>query len=94
MPGPALPPRLAALLGAPLIALAPAAAAPAATVGAATAPARASPVGTADGPGDVALAIGVTTGAAAATGLWLRSHYRREDAEAVEAVEGTDGGEP
>lgn len=91
MPGPALPPRLVALLWAPLIVLAPAAAAPAATVSAVTAPARASPVGTADGPGEVALAIGVTTSAAAATGLWLRSRYRREGAN---AVDGTDGGDP
>ncbi|MBT2452711.1 hypothetical protein J7F03_37865 [Streptomyces sp. ISL-43] len=77
MPGPA--PRLAALLWALFIALAPAA----------TAWAR--PVGTADGPADVALAIGVTTTAAAATGLWLRSRYRRDDAQ---AAEGTDGGDP
>lgn len=117
MPGPALlPPRLAALLWAPLIVLAPAATAPAATVGpgpvnvgpvdaaalggapvgsvtvgAVTAPARASPVGTADGPAEVALAIGVTTAAAAATGLWLRSRYRREDPDSVER---TDGGDP
>ncbi|MFE4637701.1 hypothetical protein ACFRJ1_30590 [Streptomyces sp. NPDC056773] len=77
MPGPA--PRLAALLWALLIALGPAA------------PARADPVGTADGPGDVALAIGVTTAAATATGLWLRSRYRRSEAEA----DGTDpGGDP
>ncbi|MFF5448273.1 hypothetical protein [Streptomyces sp. NPDC012888] len=40
--------------------------------------ARAGPVGTADGPGDVALAIGTTTAAAAATGLWLRARYRRD----------------
>lgn len=67
MPGTA--PRLAALLWALLIALTPAAAA------------WARPVGTADGPGDVALAIGVTTVAAVATGLWLRSRYRRDDPE-------------
>ncbi|MFD8292065.1 hypothetical protein [Streptomyces lavendulae] len=67
MPGTA--PRLAALLWALLIALTPAAAA------------WARPVGTADGPGDVALAIGVTTAAAVATGLWLRSRYRRDDPE-------------
>lgn len=79
MPGPA--PRVAALLWALLIALAPAA------------PARASPVGTADGPADVALAIGVTTAAAAATGLWLRSQYRRSDAEA-EADGADPGGDP
>lgn len=67
MPGPAA--RLAALLWALLIALSPAA------------PAWARPVGSADGPGDVALAVGLTTAAAVATGLWLRSRYRREDAE-------------
>ncbi|MCX5376973.1 hypothetical protein [Streptomyces sp. NBC_00091] len=67
MPGTA--PRLAALLWALLIALTPAAAA------------WARPVGTADGPADVALAVGVTTAAAVATGLWLRSRYRREEAE-------------
>ncbi|MET9856765.1 hypothetical protein ABZY57_27975 [Streptomyces sp. NPDC006450] len=79
MPGPA--PRVAALLWALLIAFAPAT------------PARASPVGTADGPGDVALAIGATTTAAAATGLWLRSRYRRSDADAD--ADGTDhGGDP
>ncbi|MGW6703515.1 hypothetical protein ACWGDE_01290 [Streptomyces sp. NPDC054956] len=77
MPGTA--PRLAALLWALLIALAPAATA------------WAGPVGTADGPGDVALAIGVTTAAAAATGLWLRSRYRREGPD---SAEGTDGGDP
>lgn len=77
MPGPA--PRLAALLWALLIASAPAT------------QARASPVGTADGPGDVALAVGVTTTAAAATGLWLRSRYRRPDTD----PDGTDsGGDP
>ncbi|WP_407838397.1 hypothetical protein ACE1OC_21850 [Streptomyces sp. DSM 116496] len=74
MPGPA--PRLAALTWALLIAFVP------------VTPARASPVGTADGPGDVALAIGVTTAAATATGLWLRSRYRRSEAEA----DGTDHG--
>lgn len=79
MPGPA--PRLAALIWALLIAFAPAT------------PARASPVGTADGPGDVALAIGVTTTAAAATGLWLRSRYRRSDAEAP-ADAPDPGGDP
>ncbi|MFJ7270628.1 hypothetical protein ACIQV3_28985 [Streptomyces sp. NPDC099050] len=76
MPGPA--PRLAALLWALMIAFAPAA------------PARASPVGTADGPGDVALAIGVTTAAATGTGLWLRSRYRRSDAEADATDHGGD----
>ncbi|GHI88394.1 hypothetical protein Sxan_57580 [Streptomyces xanthophaeus] len=43
------------------------------------APAWARSVGSADGPGDIALAIGLTTAAAAVTGLWLRSRYRRED---------------
>ncbi|MER5868545.1 hypothetical protein [Streptomyces sp. NPDC002044] len=77
MPGPAA--RLAALLWALLIASAPAA----------TAWAR--PVGSADGPGDVALAIGLTTAAAAATGLWLRSRYRRdEDASGA----GSEDGDP
>jgi hypothetical protein len=65
MPGPA--PRVAALLWALFLALTPAAAA------------WARPVGTADGPGDIALAIGVTTAAAVATGLWLRSRYRRDE---------------
>ncbi|MEJ8643660.1 hypothetical protein WKI68_24370 [Streptomyces sp. MS1.HAVA.3] len=45
----------------------------------------ARPVGSADSPADVALAIGLTTAAAAATGWWLRSRYRR-DAD-------TDGGD-
>ncbi|MCX4691972.1 hypothetical protein [Streptomyces sp. NBC_01408] len=77
MPGPAA--RLAALLWALLFALAPAA------------PAWARPVGTADGPGDVALAIGLTTVAAVATGLWLRSRYRREDTEnAADAEDAAD----
>ncbi|MFD7082573.1 hypothetical protein ACFYXV_26950 [Streptomyces sp. NPDC002181] len=65
MPGPA--PRVAALLWALLLTLTPAAAA------------SARPTGSADGPADVALAIGATTVAAAATGLWLRSRYRREE---------------
>ncbi|WP_412077288.1 hypothetical protein ACLF6K_21280 [Streptomyces xanthophaeus] len=76
MPGPAA--RLAALLWALLLALGPAAAA------------WARPVGSADGPGDVALAIGLTTAAAVATGLWLRSRYRREDAEDAEDPHGAD----
>lgn len=42
-------------------------------------PAWARPVGSADGPADVALAIAVTTAAAIATGLWLRSRYRRDE---------------
>ncbi|MGR4882631.1 hypothetical protein ACIPUC_24955 [Streptomyces sp. LARHCF249] len=67
MPGPAA--RVAALLWALLLSLTPAAAA------------WARPVGSADGPADVALAIGLTSAAAAATGVWLRSRYRR-DAEA------------
>ncbi|MFD7558410.1 MULTISPECIES: hypothetical protein [unclassified Streptomyces] len=68
MPGPAA--RLAALLWALLIVYGPAA------------PARARPVGSAEGPGDVALAVGLTVLAAVATGLWLRSRYRRDgDAE-------------
>ncbi|MEV7418750.1 hypothetical protein [Streptomyces sp. NPDC089919] len=45
------------------------------------------PVGTADGPGDVALAIGTTGAAAAATGLWLRSRYRRDEAAGESAPE-------
>ncbi|MEV6729918.1 MULTISPECIES: hypothetical protein [unclassified Streptomyces] len=65
MPGPA--PRVAALLWALFIALTPAAAA------------SARPTGSADGPADVTLAIGATTTAAVATGLWLRSRYRRKD---------------
>lgn len=73
MPGPSA--RLAALLWALLLSLTPAAAA------------WARPVGSADGPADVALAIGLTTAAAVATGLWLRSRYRR-DAEAD-----TEGGD-
>lgn len=76
MPGPA--PRLAALFWALLIALAPAAAA------------RASPVGTADSPGEVALAIGATAGAAVATGLWLRSRYRRDEPDAPDGSNGGD----
>ncbi|MGW9071082.1 hypothetical protein ACWGQT_16770 [Streptomyces yangpuensis] len=64
MPGSAA--RLAALLWALLFAFAPAAAA------------CARPVGSADSPADVALAIGLTSAAALATGMWLRSRYRRE----------------
>ncbi|MEU4359872.1 hypothetical protein [Streptomyces virginiae] len=67
MPGSAA--RLAALLWALLLVFAPAAAAAAAW---------ARPVGSADGPVDVALAIGLTSAAAVATGLWLRSRHRRE----------------
>ncbi|ROQ97234.1 hypothetical protein EDE04_3730 [Streptomyces sp. 2132.2] len=77
MPGPA--PRVAALLWALLLTLTPAAAA------------SARPTGSVDGPADVALAIGATTAAAAATGLWLRSRYRREeDPEG----HGTESGDP
>ncbi|WP_404959300.1 hypothetical protein [Streptomyces sp. 147326] len=64
MPGSAA--RLTALLWALLIAFAPAAAA------------WARPVGSADSPADVALAIGLTSAAAAVTGWWLRSRYRRD----------------
>lgn len=74
MPGPAA--RLAALFWALLLLSAPAAAA------------WARPVGSADGPADVALAIGLTTAAALATGLWLRSRYRRDD-----SADGTEGGD-
>ncbi|WP_424212575.1 hypothetical protein ACN20G_11030 [Streptomyces sp. BI20] len=42
------------------------------------APALARPLGTADGPGDVALAVGTTSAAALATGLWLRARHRRD----------------
>ncbi|MET9687210.1 hypothetical protein ABZY81_01865 [Streptomyces sp. NPDC006514] len=70
MPGSAA--RLATLLWALLIVSAPAAAA------------WARPVGSADSPADVALAVGLTSAAAAATGWWLRSRYRRD----------TDGGDP
>ncbi|MCX4800681.1 hypothetical protein ACFWWM_30215 [Streptomyces sp. NPDC058682] len=70
MPGSAA--RLATLLWALLIVSAPAAAA------------WAGPVGSADSPADVALAVGLTSAAAAATGWWLRSRYRRD----------TDGGDP
>lgn len=76
MPGPAA--RQAALLWALLIVSSPAAAA------------WARPVGSADGPADVALAVGLTITAAVATGLWLRSRYRRDgDADAD-----ADGGDP
>ncbi|MFE2145915.1 hypothetical protein ACFXA3_30005 [Streptomyces sp. NPDC059456] len=77
MPGPAA--RVTALLWALLIALAPAAAA------------SARPTGSADGPADVALAIGATAVAAVTTGLWLRSRHRREDDS---EGRGTDHGEP
>lgn len=76
MPGPA--PRVAALLWALLIALTPAAAA------------SARPTGSADGPADVALAIGATGTAAVATGLWLRSRYRREDGSGARGAESGD----
>ncbi|WP_030300904.1 hypothetical protein [Streptomyces katrae] len=76
MPGPA--PRVAALLWALLIALTPAAVA------------SASPTGSADGPADVALAVGATTTASVATGLWLRSRYRREGGPEGHGAEGGD----
>ncbi|MGW7330259.1 hypothetical protein ACWGIU_17040 [Streptomyces sp. NPDC054840] len=79
MPGSAA--RLATLLPvflrALLIVSAPAAAAPAAA-------AWAAPVGSADSPADVVLAIGLTAAAAAATGWLLRSRVRRD----------CDGGDP
>ncbi|MGW7436075.1 hypothetical protein [Streptomyces sp. NPDC054849] len=71
MPGSAA--RLTALLWALLVAFAPAAAAAV----------MARPMGSADSPADVVLAIGLTSAAAAATAWWLRSRYRRgADAEA------------
>ncbi|MFA7768766.1 hypothetical protein [Streptomyces sp. NRRL S-448] len=70
MPGSAA--RLATLLWALLIVSAPAAAV------------WARPVGSAHSPADTALAIGLASVAAAATGWWLRSRYRRD----------TDGGDP
>ncbi|MBT2405279.1 MULTISPECIES: hypothetical protein [unclassified Streptomyces] len=76
MPGPA--PRLAALLWALLLAFTPAAVA------------WARPVGTADGPADVTLAFGLTTAAAVATGLWLRSRYRRDEADGGRGAESSD----
>ncbi|WP_327414795.1 hypothetical protein [Streptomyces sp. NBC_01233] len=72
MPGSAA--RLTALLWALLVAFTPAAAA------------WARPVGSADSPADVALSVGLTSAAAALTGWWLRSRYRRDGA--------TDGGDP
>ncbi|MEV7726706.1 hypothetical protein AB0P15_18410 [Streptomyces sp. NPDC087917] len=78
-PAPRRAPRLATLLWALLLVSSPAAAA------------WARPVGSADGPGDVALAIGLTTAAAVATGLWLRSRYRRDGTE--DPGGGGDGGE-
>ncbi|MEV8534744.1 hypothetical protein [Streptomyces sp. NPDC051211] len=76
-----LAPRAAAVLWTLLFALAPV-------------PDRAwaKPVGTADGPGDVALAIGATTAPAVATGLWLRSRYRRD--ESPSDGETGPGGDP
>ncbi|MFI1652718.1 hypothetical protein ACH4XT_38110 [Streptomyces avidinii] len=70
MPGSAA--RLAALLWALLIALTP------------TDAAWARPLGSAGSPADVALAVGLTSAAAVATGWWLRSRYRRD----------ADGGDP
>ncbi|AZM90219.1 MULTISPECIES: hypothetical protein [Streptomyces] len=77
MPGTAR--SLAALCWALLLVLTPAAAA------------WARPVGSADGPADVALAVGLTTAAAVATGLWLRSRYRR-DGRGTEHRGGRGGG--
>ncbi|MET9961114.1 hypothetical protein ABZ128_19015 [Streptomyces sp. NPDC006326] len=67
---------LPALLWALLIAPGPAAAA------------SARPTGPVDGPADVALAVGATSAAAAVTGLWLRSRYRRDAPEARRAESG------
>lgn len=66
MPGSAA--RLTALLRALLVAFAPTAAAAVMT----------RPVRSADSPADVALAVGLTSTAAAATAWWLRSRYRRD----------------
>ncbi|WKD33936.1 hypothetical protein [Streptomyces xanthophaeus] len=44
----------------------------------------AGPVGPADGPADVGLAIGLSSAADGGSGWWLRSRYRRD----------TDGGDP
>ncbi|MGW5851490.1 hypothetical protein ACWFQ8_26695 [Streptomyces sp. NPDC055254] len=74
MPGPAA--RFTALLWALLLTFAPAAAA------------WARPAGSADGPADVALAIGLTAAAAAATGLWLRYRYRRDAGDGRSAERG------
>ncbi|MGE7390948.1 hypothetical protein ACQKM2_36300 [Streptomyces sp. NPDC004126] len=79
MPGTAR--SLAALCWALLLVLTPAAAA------------WARPVGSADGPADVALAIGATTAAAVATGLWLRSRYRRDGAGTEHPRGGGEGGD-
>ncbi|EFL16508.1 hypothetical protein [Streptomyces sp. C] len=79
MPGTAR--SLAALCWTLLLVLTPAAAA------------WARPVGSADGPADVALAIGVTTAAAVATGLWLRYRYRREGTETEHRGRRGEGGD-
>ncbi|MGW1768598.1 hypothetical protein ACWCQL_31725 [Streptomyces sp. NPDC002073] len=83
MPGPAAAPRIAVLAWVFLFAVAPhqAWAGQRPTGKPSQRPHHkpaARPVGTADGPADVALAIGTTTAAATATGLWLRSRHRRE----------------
>ncbi|WP_405679588.1 hypothetical protein OG239_21180 [Streptomyces sp. NBC_00868] len=84
MSGPAA--RPAALLWALLIALD--------ILGATAATAWARPLGSADGPGDVALAIGLTAVAAVATGLWLRSHHRRGDGADGAGRRRVEGGDP
>ncbi|MFG2986755.1 hypothetical protein ACGFYQ_36855 [Streptomyces sp. NPDC048258] len=84
MPGPAA--RLAALLWALLIALD--------ILGAPAATAWARPVGSADGPGDVALAIGLTTAAAVATFLWLRYRRRRTGGADGPGPRHAEGGDP
>ncbi|MEU5809568.1 MULTISPECIES: hypothetical protein [unclassified Streptomyces] len=90
MPGPA--PRLAALLWALLLALTPAAAAYARPAASARPLGNDRPTGTADGPADVALAVGLTGAAAFATGLWLRSRHRRDGVS--DAGGRSDGGDP
>ncbi|MEU2392372.1 hypothetical protein [Streptomyces sp. NPDC007369] len=90
MPGPA--PRLVALFWALLITLTPAAAAAARPSTSPWPLGTARPTGTADGPADVALAVGLTGAAAFATGLWLRSRYRRDAAS--DAGGRAEGGDP
>ncbi|MFD0271909.1 hypothetical protein ACFVGY_35875 [Streptomyces sp. NPDC127106] len=90
MPGSAS--RLVAPSLALLIALTPAAAAAARPSAAARTPGPARPTGTADGPADVALAVGLTGAAAFATGLWLRSRYRRDAASDTGGR--AEGGDP
>ncbi|MFE9634369.1 hypothetical protein [Streptomyces sp. NPDC006463] len=84
MSGPAA--RPAALLWALFVALD--------ILGATAATAWARPVGSADGPGDVALAIGLTAVAAVGTGLWLRSHHRRSDHPDGPGTRRVEGGDP